>query len=414
MTHKKRLWELRRCKSTLQHVLTNALAFAGVLLFCANAGANPPPDPISIDAASASLIACVGKTPADIYGVGGPPGGCDVAGPGPILEIPEAIYGLALGDDQDGHSAGEVSPNLAQPIYFSGDTLSLGVPGTDYDHQQMRGQAAGDRYVTNGSTTLSPRAVMAAGGGNAAAIVAPLFFGVSPLTGLVGGLHVLSVNQTFYNEIPTVPPMMFNLLPVIDDMDALELETFDPNLNNVHDRPIFFTLDPISPSLLGSAADVFVSPPAPAGPGFGLYAGFAALGLVALDQVDAIAVWDDGNLIAAAMPLVDFAIFSLAPGSPSLAPGSPIVDCIPAPGCSAADIFVTDFQGASVLFLSAQAIGMQAADNVDALDVEVGDPQVHGDAGFPVPAISPLGIGLLIGVLFGALVWRQRRKTAHA
>ncbi|MBW2290332.1 MAG: hypothetical protein JRG90_21280 [Deltaproteobacteria bacterium] len=170
------------------------LATAGLLAFVADAGADPPPDPISIDAASASAVgACVGgKTPADIYGMGAA-AGCDVAGPGPILEIAESVYSLGAGDDQDGHSAGELDPWAQQVIYFSGETASAGVPGTDYEHQAIRSQAEGDRFVTNGPTLLSPGAVVLGAGPTA---IAGPFLPVSPLTGLVGGPHLLSANQT--------------------------------------------------------------------------------------------------------------------------------------------------------------------------------------------------------------------------
>ena len=59
-------------------------------------------------------------------------------------------------------------------------------------------------------------------------------------------------------------------------------------------------------------------------------------------------------------PGKDYALFSLAPGSPSLGGGL----------FSPADIFVTIFAGTNTLFLPAAAIGMLPTDNVDALDVE--------------------------------------------
>ncbi len=402
-----------QCTSGPLSVLTSALVWSPLLFLLSDqAGANPPPDPISIDAASASLVACGGgsKTPADIYGMGLFPGGCDVSGPGPVLEIAELSYSLGIfgpGYDQDGHSAGEVGANVVQTIYFSAETASAGVPGSDYDHQATRFQAEGDRYVTNGSTTLSPAAVMA--GAGPAAIAGPVI-AVSPMTGLAGGLHLLSVNQTFYNEIPTILPPATNVIPVIDDMDALELETFDPDSDNLHELPIFFVLDAASPSLPFFAvlpSDVLVSPP---GGTITVYAPFPSLGLAATDMIDAIAVWDDGNLIADAG--IDYTIYSLAPGSPALAPGSPIPACFAA-GCSPADIFVTDFSGASKLFLPAAAIGMLPTDNIDALDVEIGAPQIHPDEQ-QVPALSPFGLGLLAALMSGSSLWIQRGRAARS
>jgi len=358
----------------------------------------PPyaPDPISLDRASPSVIG-FGNTPADIYGeaLGGGLGGWDVGGPGPILHVNDLAYGLGPADNNDGHSNGELNAPALFVIYFSGDDLSVGLPGTHYNHQAIRAQAAGDRFVTNGFALVSPAGVMATG--LPTVIAGPV---------LPGPINLLSANQTRYNEIPTIGPAAFNVYApppgatAMDDMDALELTPFDLNGDGIHETPIYFSVDPTSPAWIG-AADVLVAPPLVPGPL--LFAAAPTLGLTAADDVDALAVWDlAGDLIASAVPMTDFALFSLAPGSPFLAGGDGLFGT--ADDFSAADIFVTDFSGANVLYLPAVTIGMAFTDNVDALDVELwlgaGSIERHDD--IPEPA-SVMLIGL------GAVALLRRR-----
>ena len=154
-----------------------------------------------------------------------------------------------------------------------------------------------------------------------------------------------------------------------DDMDALELLPFDLSGDQVHNTPIYFSLDPMSPALgVGpfSPADILASPPM--APVIGMFAPAPTMGLIPdADDIDALAVWDFGPL-GEADPGLDYALFSLAPGSMSLFGG----DGVPgtADDLSAADIFVTDFTGISILYLAHRSIGMRFFDNVDAIDVE--------------------------------------------
>jgi hypothetical protein len=142
------------------------------------APADPPPDPMSLDRSSPSVTG-FGNLPGDMYGEGPGLGGWDVGGPGPILHLTETSYGLGtMGptDNNDGHSRGEFDPWLdTYGVYFSGDRASVGMPGTHYDHQAVRNQAAGDRFVVNGLTTMSPG--MSFTTGLASTIGPPLFPG---------------------------------------------------------------------------------------------------------------------------------------------------------------------------------------------------------------------------------------------
>jgi hypothetical protein len=322
-------------------------------------------------------------------------------GIGPILHVKDGNYGLGLADNNDGHSNGEVNPGVQLVVYFSGDDISLGAANTDYNHQSFRRQAAGDRYVTNGFTSLSPMAVMAGAG--------PAIINGPFLPGGMGNfpVNLLSINQDGYNEIPSIPPPLLNTyMPnpgetMMDDMDALELTPIDLNWDNVHDTSIYFSLDPLSPGSVGGPAAVHVS--APLIPWFGLFAAAGTLGLVPADDVDALAVWD-GGAIGQCEPGIDFALFSLERGSrflygPDALPNTP-------DDFSAADIFVTDFSGVNALFLPAGAIGMLFHDNVDALDVEIWTDTTSIEAFDEIP--EPTTMALL--VLGGFAVLRRKRR----
>ncbi|MBN2291214.1 MAG: PEP-CTERM sorting domain-containing protein [Pirellulales bacterium] len=364
------------------------------------------PDPISIDRESPSVA--FGSTIGDIYDWVGPPGsGWDAGGPGPVIHVQDITYGLSTNDNNDAHSRGDFVDDgqfALLSIYFSGHDnrsllsgdVSMGLPNTDYLNQAVRNQAAGDRFMLNGMTTLSPQAVMLGAGPSGVSL--PFYPGAN------GNypINLLSANQTNYNEIPSLPPNVFNAYSapagsdVQDDMDALELMAFDLSGDRVHDVPIYLSLDSISPGLLGptpSGADIYVSPAPAAPPGsYHVYAESTQLGLDLtpganqLDEVDALVIWASNHDLV--NPGTDYALFSLAPSSPTLwggdgQPGMAGVDDDGLNGpddlgevgfgddMSPADIFVTDFSGAFKLYLAANTIGMRNTDNVDSLDAEI-------------------------------------------
>jgi|GEM_PF-1095739 len=327
----------------------------------------PPPqqaDPVSFDPSSPSVVG-FGETMGNIYGeiFGAGLGGWDIGGPGPVLHVLDAFYGLVSPpDNNDGHSGGEFDPNLQYVLYFSGDENAKGLPGTAYRHQAVRLQAAGDRFVANGPATLPPSVSFLT---NVPATIGPAAW--------PGPVNLLSVNQTNYNAIPTIPPIAYNLyVPpvaahVMDDVDALELLPWDFDGDNVHDIPIYFTMDMNSSPGPIAGADIWFSPPVSFA--YFPYATAPQLGLQpGPDEVDAIAVFDMAG-IGIVDPGLDYCLFSLAPGSISLAGPDGVLGT--ADDYSPADIFVTDFNGIFTLFLSANSIGMLVTDNVDAIDVEI-------------------------------------------
>jgi hypothetical protein len=336
------------------------------------ADAPPPmqPDPISLDTASPSGPFGFFYSTNNIYGeaAGGGSGGADVGGgAGPVLHVFCGSFGVGPlwapghGNNVDGISNNEV-PAQSHVIYFSGDDQSIGIPGTHYDHQAVRQQAAGDRFVTNGFTSWNVPAIVFGG------------FGPAMINGpiLPGPINLLSANQTRYNEIPTIPPAQFNAyvpppgVTSMDDMDALEITPLDLNGDQGQDMPLYFTLDAASPDLTtlhggATGATILVAPPyAPPFVTSSVYAPFPMLGLTPLDEIDALAVWDVAGDMQVA-PGMDYAIFSLAPASPTLMQL----------GFSAADVLATGFTGVPPsLYLPAAQLGLLPSDNIDGLDVE--------------------------------------------
>jgi hypothetical protein len=158
------------------------------------------------------------------------------------------------------------------------------------------------------------------------------------------------------------------------------------------------------PAGLISAADLFDVAPMVPGTAPVAYAPAASMGLDVVgglnsDSIDALVLWDL-NLLGGpvnngpgAEPGIDFALFSLAPGSATLAQFN----------LDAADVFFTDFTGAFAVYAFAADLGVGPApggppfgpSNVDALEA------------VPEPATFVLAAIGLLGVL--GYTWRRRR-----
>lgn len=293
---------------------------------------------VSIDRLSPSIGGCpFGVTPATVYGLVPPGGGCDAAGAGPQIEVRRPAFGLGAGDDIDALSANTfTSPNLRYYLVFSGDRGSMGQPGTLYRNQATFNQAASDLIRTP-----------LAGGTPAGAMAACAGVPIPPP-------QSLHRNQTDFNLIFTVAPGVAAPAGNQDNVDGVELSVLDIDGDQIHDANVYYSLDPLSPGLgAGSPADIFF---APAGAPGALFSGPAPLGLGAADDIDSLVIWDRG-VIGAVDPGLDVVLFSLAPGSPALGAASP------------ADIFVSTFGGAFCLFTAHTQLGMLPTDNVDGLDV---------------------------------------------
>lgn len=304
------------------------------------AAALPAGASVSIDRASPSIGGCgFFVNPAQILSRVLPSGGCDTGGVGPVLEVGAAALGLTWNDNVDGVSANTLtSETLPYHLVFSADRGSVGQAATPYNAEAANNQAASDLWRTQ-LTGGSPAASMA-GGGCVPWVVPPP--------------HFLHRNQTGYNLIPTAAAGIAVAGPQ-DDVDAVELDLLDSTGDNVHDVDVYFSLDPASPSLVNSGADIYV---APAGGPFFLFSVPVQIGLVAGDDIDALVIWDRG-IFGLVDPGIDYALFSLAPGSPTLAMY----------GLPPSMIFVTHFSGTLCPFVGSGELGLRLTDNVDGLDV---------------------------------------------
>ena len=138
------------------------------------------------------------------------------------------------------------------------------------------------------------------------------------------------------------------------------------------------------------------------------------MGLAAGDVIDALSHFDSG-LPEVVDTSLDVAVFSLAPGSPSLNANPPC----PA-ACSTSDLFYTDFGGTfeiasdlnlnlngwkvlakqPAIKLTADTLGLLPSDDVDAL--EFACTSVGGVLALPPPVVPALSAGTML--LLAALV----------
>jgi hypothetical protein len=269
----------------------------------------------------------------------------DVLGSGPVVVIPGASLGL-----QTNYPAGaydnlnEVSfgqEPIRNPLYFSVDRVSVGVPGSAVFNEAQPGvaSAAGDVFVS-----LPP-------------------FGTNALF---------------------IPETALGLVPGFfgDDIDALELDTF-PN------PFIYFTIDALSATNgFGTgtlAKDILLST---GGGSFSVYADGTLFNLDPFDDLDGL-VLDDRFQPGVLNPGIDKALFSLTPFSPSTFTftGNSYVPGVKG-SLSPADILFTDFTGSFSLWASAADIGLLPGDNVDALDTVVPEPATWFLLASALPALA--------------------------
>jgi hypothetical protein len=161
--------------------------------------------------------------------------------------------------------------------------------------------------------------------------------------------------------------------------------------------PVYFSVDPATAAALGrSAADILlVTTPGSSS----VWANAAALGLMASDDIDALAVKDPGP--SHAFGASDVVYISLAPGSPSLAAGTLL-----AGGAAPGDVIQVSPAPAK-LVVSAASLGLAATDNLNAL-------LTIDNNGSMVPALGTWGLGALLLVLSVVGVFVVRRPPGAA
>lgn len=274
---------------------------------------------------------------------------------------------------------------------FSIDRISTGVPGSASLGEALVGQQPGDIYTPT-APTLHP--------GFFAGTLGPgPFVGPLPSAG-GGGSNALLIDESAFGLLTAagvVPPGVA-AGPITtgshDNVDAFDSRSVIPTpIGGVYATGSYYAVAPDDAALSGvSAADLFFTPAgSPVGGIF--YAPAASMGLDTFghnrDSIDALIMFDGGDLEGPSFqPGVDYALFSLAPGSASLLPGT-----LTPTGLSAGDIFFTDFSGSFGVYAYGTDIGLlpgpggipfQQQSNVDALTV------------IPEPgSLALIGLGLI-------------------
>jgi hypothetical protein len=177
-----------------------------------------------------------------------------------------------------------------------------------------------------------------------------------------------------------------------DNVDQFDRQVMDTTGDFRNDVWEYFTLYPDEATAIGaSPADIYDLAPLPAPLHWprAPFATFDELGLEPGDSIDALLVIDRGTVGGpefggpGGQPYLDAALFSLAPGSPSLATY----------GLSAGDVFFTDFRDTFWLYTKAGEFGLVRmlggaigeGDNIDALEIRPPCPidlDVSDDIGF--------------------------------
>ena len=172
-------------------------------------------------------------------------------------------------------------------------------------------------------------------------------FRVTPFAGLGGGSNV----QVLDEDGDTAPPYP---LQVSDDVDALTEHppSFVDDGDGVPEGTVFLSLSAGSPELAGLGASGATILQSTGGGPPSVFLSHADLGLTASDDIDAFCLSERTRDI----------VFSLAPGSPSLA------------GASAADLFmVLGAPGSFFPWATAANLGLLPQDDVNALKCHVGE-----------------------------------------
>ncbi len=299
-------------------------------------------------------------------------GGGDVFGPGPALQQvgPNGNYMSSFSQNTP------FSPNIPVRIMFSVDRGTRGAFSSDVGTQAFNLQAPADIYQTT-SVYMSPNVFTGAIGPGPFAGFLPSFLFGPPFNAL---LH----DDSFFGLLSggVVVPAAGTAAPYAtgshDNIDSWENKRMAfPGTVGFIDW-MYFTIYPDEAIAAGVApADIFDLPPSTPGATPVPYATAASMGLDFFggpnsDAIDALTVYDMAPFGGpawggpGAQPGFDAALFSLAPGSASLA----------ALGLDPGTIFFTDFTGAFAVYAETQGIGLvpspgapNGGDNVDAMDV---------------------------------------------
>jgi hypothetical protein len=300
-----------------------------------------------------------GVAPSPTLGILLPPlGSGSILGPGPVIVLPgpNGFYVDSLSADR--------RPPLADiSLRFSVDRVSSGSPGTAVASEAALNQQPADVYESTQSY-VDPLAFVGTLVGAPFAGVLPAIVAGPPSNRLVfddSAFGLLAGGAVIPPGVPA-PPIGPATHDNIDGYNEIPLDAGGDGLFDVFS---YFTINPDEALAAGLLpADIF---------------DVAVVGGPGSDSIDALVVFDNGVLGGpgnggpGAEPAIDFALFSLAPGSASLAVF----------GLNAADVFFTDFTGAFAVYASDVDLGLlgapggapTAGDNIDGLEIRrLGNP----------------------------------------
>ena len=267
-------------------------------------------------------------------------------------------------------------------IDFSVDRITTGIPGSAVAAEFGFGQQPGDIYTTTrrfthpssfvGTLGLGPFAgtlPSAGGGGSNKLTFDESVFGLTTAAGIVpAGVPAGPIGLGTHDNVDGFDKML--LVPVPGG----------PPGAGVYPVHSYFAIAPDEAAVVGgSAADIFDVAASTAGTIPIPYASAISMGLDTAgpntDSVDALVLWDNGPIGGPATggpgadPAWDYALFSLAPGSATLA----------ALGLSPGDVLFTDFTGVFAVFAFDSDLGLfadnsggapfQNRSNIDALEI---------------------------------------------
>lgn len=275
-----------------------------------------------------------------------------------ILAVDNSLPKLHVSRPENTNYIDAMSSNTTGPVgdfrlLFSVDRASRGADGSGVQHQFLLNQQPGDIYESL-QAFAHPSSLLGELPQNSGYVNRENPFPTASnrrvlddsQLGLTAGM---GIGQTIGPDDPA-PPIEAGTHDSIDALDAFSL---DGDNDRTTDVPMYYSVNPdqseLSPNQYASASAIHLLNPESQGPE--LFAPAPALGLDLqgpnTDDVDALILFDNGT-VGVLDPGIDFALFSLSPGSQSLTSHQ----------ITAADLFFTDFKGSFTIFAPDETFGL--------------------------------------------------------